>query len=871
MVGRTISHYEITEKLGEGGMGVVYKARDSHLERFVALKVLPPDRVSDPERKRRFVREAKAASALNHPNIVTIYDIDSADGIHFIAMEYIAGHTLDALIPSQGMPIREAADCAAQMADALAKAHSAGITHRDLKPANIMVTENRLVKILDFGLAKLVEPRGAIADEVTRSMKSLTGEGRIIGTLPYMSPEQAQGKELDHRTDIFSLGVVFYQMATGERPFRAPNWVAMLQQILNSPTPSPKALRPHLPEAVERIVFRATAKNREERYQSMAEMSSDLHSLKEGPESAAVATVRPPRSRLNRLVRRRTASLAALAALAVVLGSMVFRQRLGDWIAAWMLPDQRQIAVLPFVNVGQDPANRPLCDGLMETLSTKLSQLQNFQKSLSVVPASEVRREKLSSAADARRVFGVNLAMTGSVQLLQNAVRVTINLVDTKTRRLLRSDVTDAPTKDSMVLQDEVFAHAAAMLALELTDNARTVLSAGETRVPAAYYAYIQALGYLSRFDVVENVAKAIPLLQQAVQEDPQYALAHAGLGEAFWRMFQSTKEKKWAESAEASCLRAVQLDTRLPNAHVTLGMVYRDTGRHEKALDELQTALRIDPMSADGYRQLARTYEVLGRTKDAEQTFQKAIALRRDLWTGYLDLGDFFYRHSRYDQAAAQFQKVIGLVPDHYRAYYRLGGIYYLQGKFDEATAMFEKSISIRPTPEALSNLSTLYFMKQRYSEAVPVLEKAVKMGTASSIVWGNLGEAYRQVPRLAAKAPAAYSMAIKLAKREIAVNPKDGRVRASLAGYLAKLGQNQEAIEQIEQARRLEPNNQNVLFRSAVVYETIGQREEALRALGAAISNGYSMVEIEGAQDLAELRNDPRYRDLVKVKPQP
>ena len=870
MIGRTISHYEVLEKLGEGGMGEVYKARDTRLDRFVALKVLPPDRVSDPERKRRFVREAKAASSLNHPNIVTIYDIDAADGVHFIAMEYIAGRTLDTLIPSQGMPIREAADCAIQIADALARAHSAGITHRDLKPANIMVTGDHLVKILDFGLAKLIEPRRAVEGDVTRTVQSRTEEGRIIGTLPYMSPEQAQGMEMDHRTDIFSLGVVFYQMATGELPFRGPHWVAVLQQILNSPTPSPKALRPYLSEAVERVVFRATAKKREERYQSMQEMSSDLRCLGEAPEPAAAVAVPPSPPKVSRLVRRRTAILAAVAALAVVLGAMAFRERLRDWLVAWMLPAQRQIAVLPFTNVGHTPANQPLCDGLMETLSTKFSQLQNFQTSLSVVPASEVRRENLSSASDARRVFGVNLALTGSLQPLQNAVRVTINLVDAKTRRLLRSDVTDATAKDATVLQDEVFVHAAAMLELELSDNAKKVLSAGETRVPAAYYAYIQALGYLSRFDVPENVDRAIPLLHEAIQGDPQYALAHASLGEAFWWKFRSTKEREWAESAEASCLRAVQIDTRLPNVHVTLGMIYRETGRYEKALDELQTALRIDPMSADGHRQLARTYEVLGRTKDAEVTYQKAIELRRDLWTGYSDLGEFYYRHSGYDQAVAQYQRVLSLVPDHYRAYYRLGGIYYLQGKFDQAAAMFEKSLAMRPTPEAYSNLGTLYIMKQRYAEAVPILENAIKMGTANHLIWGNLGEAYGQTPRLAAKAPEAYSMAIKLARQELSVNPKDGRVRASLAGYLDMLGQKQEALEQIEQARRLDPDNQNVVFRSALVYESSGQRDRALRALGTVIANGYSLAEIEGARDLAELRNDPRYRDLLKGKTQ-
>ncbi len=867
MVGKTVSHYQIIEKLGEGGMGVVWKARDTHLDRFVALKVLPAEKISDPERQRRFVREAKAASALNHPNIVTIYDIDTADGVYFIAMEYIAGRTLDVLIPSQGMPIRAAADCAIQIADALAVAHSAGITHRDLKPANIMVTGDQRVKILDFGLAKLAEPQ-ATEDDVTRPFESRTEAGRILGTPHYMSPEQAQGRELDHRTDIFSLGVVFYQMATGELPFRAPHWVAVLQQILNSPTPSPKAVRPHLPEEVEKIVFRATAKSPEDRYQSMLELSSDLRRLGETPDGSTTMTVQLPNSKTKRQMPRRTAVLAAITILVLALTATVFRERLGDWLHGWMLPSQRQIAILPFTNVGHDPATQPLCDGLMETLTTKFSQLQNFQKSLSVVPASEVRRENLSSAADARKVFGVNLAVTGSLQPLENAVRVTINLVDTATRRQLRSDVTDAAAQDATALQDEVFAHAAAMLELELSDNAKKVLNAGETRIPAAYYAYVQALGYLSRFDIAENVDKAIPLLEKAIQEDPRYALAHAGLGEAFWRKFRDTKGKKWAENAESSCLRAVQLDGRLPNVHVTLGMVFRETGRYEEALNELRTALKFDPANADGQRQLARTYEVLGRTQQAEDTYQMAIALRPDLWAGYSDLGDYYYRHSKYDQAASQYRKVIGLVPDHYRAYYRLGGIYYLQGKFDQAAAMFEKSLAMRPTPEAYSNLGTLYIMKQRYAEAAPILENAVKMGTASHQIWGNLGEAYRQTPGLAAKAPGAYSMAVKLAEEQLLINPKDGRVRASLAGYLTMLGQKQMALDQIEQARRLEPDNQNVLFRSALVYESAGLRDRALRALEAAISNGYSLAEIEGARDLAELRNDSRYRDLVKRK---
>jgi len=285
MTGRTIAHYEILEKLGEGGMGVVYKARDTHLDRFVAIKVLPPQKMTDPERKRRFVQEAKAASALNHPNIITIHDIDQTDGIDFISMEYVAGKTLDRLIPRHGMRLNEALECAIQITDALARAHSAGIIHRDLKPSNIMVDEHGMVKILDFGLAKLTEVTSPGEGWATRTMKPVTEEGRIVGTVAYMSPEQARGEELDARTDLFSLGVVMYEMTTGQRPFQGDSTAVVFSAILDQEPVSPVRLRPDLPAELERIVNKALEKDREVRYQHASELRADLKRLRRDLES----------------------------------------------------------------------------------------------------------------------------------------------------------------------------------------------------------------------------------------------------------------------------------------------------------------------------------------------------------------------------------------------------------------------------------------------------------------------------------------------------------------------------------------------------------------------------------------------------------
>ena len=365
MIGQSLKHYRIVEKLGQGGMGVVYKALDTHLDRFIALKVLPPDKVADPERKRRFVQEAKAASALNHPNIVTIHDIDETGGVDFIAMEYVEGKTLQEVIRNRELGLSESLDYTIQIAGALSRAHSAGIVHRDLKPSNVIITPDGRAKVLDFGLAKLTD-RPAGEEDATRTLEQLTGQGVIMGTLSYMSPEQARGQELDHRTDIFALGVALYQMITGELPFHGPNAVAVLDQLLHSPTPSLKAVQPGVPDALERTVTRATAKNRDERYQSMQDLASDLRSLSftrrpaagsVGAEETTLTAVAPGVRRLWR-PGRRTAVLSVLVVLLGVLLALPFRARLPRWLGGRPLPERMRLAVLPFNNIGGSAENQ---------------------------------------------------------------------------------------------------------------------------------------------------------------------------------------------------------------------------------------------------------------------------------------------------------------------------------------------------------------------------------------------------------------------------------------------------------------------------------------------------------------------------------
>jgi serine/threonine protein kinase len=302
MIGPIISHYRVLEKLGEGGMGVVYKAFDTRLDRVVALKVLPPEKVADISRKQRFVQEAKSASALNHPNIITIYDIDSADGIDFIAMEFVAGKTLDRLIPRHGLRLSEALKYSVQIADALAAAHKAGIVHRDLKPGNVMVTEQGLVKVLDFGLAKLTEPAATSEDQPTRTLKPATEEGAIVGTVSYMSPEQAEGKKVDARSDIFSFGALLYEMVTGRRAFQAETPIATLSAILREEPKPASQVAEGLPRELERVIGRCLRKNPERRFQAMPDLKVALEELKEESDSGTLGAATAPQRRQRPLL-----------------------------------------------------------------------------------------------------------------------------------------------------------------------------------------------------------------------------------------------------------------------------------------------------------------------------------------------------------------------------------------------------------------------------------------------------------------------------------------------------------------------------------------------------------------------------------------
>lgn len=553
-----------------------------------------------------------------------------------------------------------------------------------------------------------------------------------------------------------------------------------------------------------------------------------------------------------------------LAAGLVTLGGYWLAQQRG-WIGAGGIAGPKQVAVLPFNNIGGAAQTKTLSDGLTETITSQLSQLQQFQNTLVVIPMSEVRKELVETASDARKIFGATLALTGSVQRADDMVRVTVSLVDTATLRILRSATLDNPSSEIYRLQDRVAAEAARWLGLRLTAEAKRVISAGQTQVASAYELYLQGRGEFARRDLAGNLDTAILHYQQALMKDPHYALAHAALGEAFWEKYLETKIKLWADEARNSCNAALEYGASLASPHVTLAVILNGTGQYDQAVTEAQKALQMDPANADAARALARAYGRLNRSAEAEATLRRVIARNPDNARAHSDLAVFHWLAGRNAEAEQNFLRAAELVPDNYIVHRNLGGLYVVMGQPDKAVEYLQRSLSLKQSAPAYSNLGTLRFKQGHYAEAATLFERASSLAPRDYVLLGNLGDTLRYLPERSAEARAIYARAIQLAEDFLAVNPKDPSARASLARFCAFSGNLPRALAEIEQARSLAPANLPIMVNAALVYEQAGQRDQALAHVLRALKEGYARADIDHNPDLRELRADPRYSSGV------
>ena len=856
-----MGRFAIRARLGTGGMGEVYLADDTKLKRAVALKRIAPRLQTDANYRRKLLKEAQSTSQLKMQHIAGIYDVLEENGETFLVMEYVEGQTLRKRL-GQPLGVPEFLDIAVQCAAALRAAHGSEIVHCGIKPENIMVLPDGGVKILDFGVAKRL-PR---SDEMTTLESLGTTTEAFSGTPAYMAPEILLEKEPNARSDIYSLGVVFYEALAGKHPFLTVTLMGTCDRILHHIPPPISDANPQVPAELERIVTKMVAKDPAERYVTAGDLLADLRVLQRGVAQGVARPGPPPRR--AKWPRPTTVAVLGVAILAAALVSIPgVRQQVKRRLGIDPSVSRKDMVVLPFRPLRADPQSTAFCDGLTETLTVKLTQLTTSQP-IQVVPASEVRSKRIASAREARQEFGVSLAMEGTVDRLGGAVRVNYALVDTRTLRQVNAATITGEASDPFALQDHVAEGVLRMLDLELQPRERQALTARGTQVAGAYDFYLQGRGYLQNYDKAENIDNAITLFDRALALDARYALAHAGLGEAYWKKYESSREAPWIEKARGACERALELDAKLTAAHVLLGALQTGTGQYEKAVVEFQQALDTEPTNDEAYRGLALAYERLGKLVEAEKIYRRAIELRPHYWGGYDWLGGFFFRQARYANAAEMFTQVVALVPDSFRGYSSLGGIYILQGRYAEAIAMLERSVAIRPTYFAYSNLATAYFYLRQFDKAARTYQEAVTLNNRDYLVWGNLGEAYYWAPERRAEAPGAFRKAIALALEKLRINPREASLLGDVALYHAMLGERKAALEYLERCLRLAPDDPESLFKAARIHQLLGETQPALAWLEKALAAGVGADTVRNSPEFDPLRGAPRFPKLGDKK---
>ena len=872
-VDEQVGGYKILGTAGVGGMGIVYKALDLKLNRTVALKFLPNDLNVASKDKERFLQEARTASALDHSNIGVIHGLEeTADGQTFIVMAYYEGLTLAERIRRGPMSPKEALEIMVQITRGLIDAHEHSIIHRDIKPSNVIITRQNVAKIVDFGLARVA------------SNAATTLTAGPVGTLAYMSPEQVRNEPLDRRTDIWSLGVVFDEMLTGKHPFERGNMSAVLLAVLEQPPPV-EGLDP----ALASIVCRALAKDRTHRYADCRELLADLEASKPAfetaPSSPSAKNLKASSRDLRRALEHASSSRALvtpvdrarrwavelIAAILLLAAASLLIPSVRHAVAGLLSGGgssggEKHIAVLPFDNIGNDSANEAISEGLMDSLTSKLSNLDGGQQSLWVVPASEVRRRKVNDPEAALREFGATLVVKGSVMRDNSGVHLTVNLIRTKDVRQEGSLSLQDPAGDFAALQDQAVSGLARLMHVEVPATA--LHTADGSSAPAAYESYLKALGLMQRYDKPGNLDQAIESLSSAITTDPQFALGYAGLGQAYLLKYQLDKNPKWTELALSNGSKATALNNSLPTAYVTLGGIHNATGKNDLALEEFQRALQLDPRNADALNGLAHSYESAGRNADAEAAYKKAIALRPDYWSGYNSLANFYGRQGKYDDAIAQLQHVIELTPDNATAYSNLGATYVNTGdpkQFPKAEEVLKKSIELSPSYGAYANLGYMYALQQRYADSAAATEKALQFNDRDYIVWANLAMAYEGLHDQV-KLEAARDKELPLVEQAAQSNPRDAGIQVRLALLYAEKKLREKALAHLQTALTLSPDDSDVLESVGETYETLGDRPHAIEYIEKSLQKGFSLESLKNTPALKSLLSDPNFRPSSK-----
>ena len=724
--GTKLGRYEIRSKIGEGGMGEVYLAQDAKLDRKVALKILPAEVAADQNRMSRFVQEAKAASALNHPNIITIHEIDETDSIHFITTEFIDGETLRVRMPSASMKMGEVLDVAAQIASALAAAHAAGIVHRDIKPENIMLRRDGIVKVLDFGLAKLTEqppPDSVDTEAPTRAVVN-TEPGMVMGTVIYMSPEQARGVDIDARTDIWSLGVVLYEMVAGCLPFAGSTSSEVLASILGDRETQPLArYSREVPAELERIVSKTLRKNRDERYQTIQDLLLDLKSLKQELEFAA------------KLERSTLPDVSGGAIATASSGQTISEDSESHPSQTAELSTRRprsrkainSLAVLPLLNASADPEMEYLTDGITESLINNLSQLPKLR----VMARATVFRYKGREVdpQEVGRELSVRAVLTGRVLQRENRLIIKVELVHTTDGSQLWGEQYNRQLADIFAVEEEIANEIAEKLRLKLSSREQKRMAKRYPENAEAYQLYLKGRYYWNKW-TAEGTKRGIEYFQQAITVDPGYALAYAGLADCYGSMTGQGIGLSPAEAfqrARAAAVKALTLDDTLAEAHTSLGLIKLNHDWDWSGAErEFKRAIELNPNYPTPYHWYSHYLIVMDRIEESLIMSKRGLELDPlDLeMNAHLAWHHYFAR--QYDQAIEQCLQTMAMDPNFHETHWFLGWAYAQTGQYAKAVDASQKAIALSGgSPEMSAELGYVYAVWGKNDEARKILDE--------------------------------------------------------------------------------------------------------------------------------------------------
>lgn len=760
--GQQVGNFQILKRIARGGFGEVYQALDIQLDRQVAIKFLKKESASERPNLLSLKHEAKAASALNHPNICTIYELGEIGNQVYIVMELLDGNTLKKSLPKSGFDLETFLDYAIQMATGLQEAHNSNIIHRDIKPGNIQITSRNQLKILDFGLAKRY---------AKESKEQLTVDGHTMGTLHYMSPEQVLGETIDFRTDMFSLGIVFYQMLTGVLPFKQDSVYATMDDIVNASLPPIDEVRSDIPRPISQIVKKMLAKEPEKRYANMSQVLEELRAFE---------------TKIHTPKQRPTWPLLAIALLPLVLigGGLLWRS-ITTRPAVVM-------AIQPFQYQGPSKEQT-----LPDTITGLLFQSFQSQPKITTVPLMTSRElDAIQPAPELAAQLGVGTVLGGRFDVEENHYRLLLWLHSQNQKAPFWSQTYQGELgqlfTDFQTIKQDIFKN------LKVTvpdDNETNGLPAAE--VIAAYQ---KGMREFENQKVELDTQKAYQAFQQALELDSEFGPAHAGLSMTYWVDFVRNGNVDHVELASREANIAISKAPNRPEGFMAAGMVALGRGRTTEALDLFRKAQDLAPADESIAIVIGNAYAHLNRMEPAERMYQKAVGLRPGFWIPYLKLGRLYFRFNKPDQAAEMFQKFIELNPNSDTGYNNLAAVYMSQGNFQEAAPLLALGLKYNPSHEAHSNLGFVYFTINRFDDAAEQFRKAIELSPNDPINHGNLGDALRHAKRVE-EANQAYQVAIENLAKRLEINPRDWDQKSIYAMYLASAGQCEESARQLEE----------------------------------------------------------------------